>query len=213
MRLKLLCVLVLILSLINTAAFADTITLKDGRVIEGKIVEETKDYVKINFSDVILTYFPEEIDKITRAGPSAQEKIESKPEIKGETEAAIAEYYEKTIQLGAEGKFDEAISYYEKVIQLNPKLLAPYLGIGALYLRMGKFREAIDVLEKGLNINPEAIGPNAFLSVAYKKAGQDNKSRTYLEKTIDLIKRNRRWRGLYILIEELARDAGWLGKQ
>lgn len=45
-------------------AFADTVILKNGQTIEGKIVEKTDAYVKINFEGVGLTYFKDEIEKI-----------------------------------------------------------------------------------------------------------------------------------------------------
>lgn len=44
--------------------FAETIILKSGQKIEGKIVEKTKEYVKIDFYGVVLTYFFNEIDSI-----------------------------------------------------------------------------------------------------------------------------------------------------
>lgn len=45
-------------------AFADTITLKSGQEIEGRIVERTAESVKMESFGVEVTYFMDEIDKI-----------------------------------------------------------------------------------------------------------------------------------------------------
>ncbi len=47
-----------------TCAFADTVTLKSGKVVEGKIVEKTDKFVKIEFEEVPLVYFLDEVEKI-----------------------------------------------------------------------------------------------------------------------------------------------------
>lgn len=45
-------------------AFAETILLKSGQKIEGKITERTDKYIKVNFADVTLTYFLDDIASI-----------------------------------------------------------------------------------------------------------------------------------------------------
>lgn len=46
--------------------FSDSITLNSGTVIEGKIIEETATYVKIEYADVPLTYQKESIAQVRR---------------------------------------------------------------------------------------------------------------------------------------------------
>lgn len=53
---------ILTLAVLNTPALADTITLKSGKVIEGKILEKTDEYTKINFKGVDLTFYVDEIE-------------------------------------------------------------------------------------------------------------------------------------------------------
>ena len=45
-------------------AFAETIVLKSGNTIEGKMLERTDEYIKIDFEEAPLTYFMDEIDSI-----------------------------------------------------------------------------------------------------------------------------------------------------
>lgn len=55
--------------------FAETIILKSGKIIEGKIIERTDKYVKIDFYGVALTYF---LDEIQNIGEQEAERL-SKP--------------------------------------------------------------------------------------------------------------------------------------
>ncbi|MBU1726786.1 MAG: hypothetical protein KJ880_04065 [Candidatus Omnitrophica bacterium] len=59
-------VLLLIVAMLLAVSFlyADTLTLKDGKQIEGKILERGNDSVKIDIAGVEVTYFNDEIDKI-----------------------------------------------------------------------------------------------------------------------------------------------------
>lgn len=47
-------------------SFAEIITLKSGKTVEGKIVEETDKYVKIIFMGTTLTYWREDIESIDK---------------------------------------------------------------------------------------------------------------------------------------------------
>ncbi|MFH1198809.1 MAG: DUF2059 domain-containing protein [Candidatus Omnitrophota bacterium] len=53
---------------IFTMAFAETVVLKSGQKIEGKITENTDKYIKINFSGVELTYYKDQIAQIDGKG-------------------------------------------------------------------------------------------------------------------------------------------------
>ena len=60
-KIILLCLAFIFVSL---NSYADTISLKSGKQIEGKILEMTNDSVKIDFAGSVLTYFFDQIDKI-----------------------------------------------------------------------------------------------------------------------------------------------------
>lgn len=48
----------------STLIFAEIIILKSGKTVEGKIIEKTDQYIKIDFYGVILTYFLDEVESI-----------------------------------------------------------------------------------------------------------------------------------------------------
>lgn len=69
----------LILSLFfSIYVFAETVVLKSGKSVEGKILEKTDTYIKIDLLGTTLTYFLEDVEKIEEA------KVEPKEENKAE---------------------------------------------------------------------------------------------------------------------------------
>ncbi len=63
--------------------YSATIYLKDGRKIEGRIIEETDDYIKIDFYGGTLTYYKDKIERI--------ENFKGKSEIKSSSFSDIFE--------------------------------------------------------------------------------------------------------------------------
>ncbi len=53
-----------------TSAFGDTILLKSGQKVEGKIIENTGECVKIDFLGVELTYYKDEIASVSNSDSS-----------------------------------------------------------------------------------------------------------------------------------------------
>jgi len=60
-------VLIGILFLSVSSVFAETIVLKSGETVEGKLIEKTDKYIKIDFQGVPLTYFFDEVKSIDGA--------------------------------------------------------------------------------------------------------------------------------------------------
>jgi uncharacterized protein YbaP (TraB family) len=51
------------------SSYAETVYLKSGKVVEGRITQKTKEFIKINIFDVEVTYFNDEIEKISGDAP------------------------------------------------------------------------------------------------------------------------------------------------
>jgi hypothetical protein len=51
-------------------ASADTVRLKNGNVVEGKVIERTADMVKMDIGGVTLTYYADEIDTVADSSPA-----------------------------------------------------------------------------------------------------------------------------------------------
>jgi len=55
-------------------SFAETVVLKSGQTIEGRIIERTDEYIKVDFQGITLTYFLNEISSIEGLKDSSKPK-------------------------------------------------------------------------------------------------------------------------------------------
>ena len=70
-------------------------------------------------------------------------------------------HIELGITLASQGKMDEAISHFMKVLEVNPKEPRAHFNLGLVYESQGKINEAISEDSKCVSTNPE--NPNAYL--------------------------------------------------
>lgn len=115
-------ILLLTLSLcFSTFVFAETVILKSGKTIEGKIIERTDDYVKIDFMGVILTYFLDEVQDIKSVDgvqPEKKTTVASKT-----TPEPIVLKQNKTIQISSAPELDRLLDEHESYIDRYERLL------------------------------------------------------------------------------------------
>lgn len=67
-----------------TSAFADTVRLKNGNAVEGKVISQTAESVKIDIGGTTLTYYPDEIASVDAgavAAPAAAPVAPVSPEV------------------------------------------------------------------------------------------------------------------------------------
>ena len=179
---------------IGLSSHAEVLVLKNGKTIEGKILEKTDKYLKIDMWDIPITYYLADVDsidgqKITSL-PVAQNvtaeqnvSVEQKVvPIKEETSSSLVIIEEK-ISLGElkeaqeclrkattffkERKYKESALEFEKALKINPKLAEGYYGLGYVYASTKSYPEAIIYFNKALEISPnyaEAYNGLAYIS-------------------------------------------------
>jgi TolB-like protein/Flp pilus assembly protein TadD len=69
-------------------------------------------------------------------------------------------------------KYDEAIAWFRKGLELEPKLSWCHLWIGQAYVQKGMFKEAIDEVNQAVRLSGGDIRTKATLGYAYAVAGQ-----------------------------------------
>ena len=129
--------------------FGETIVLKSGKAIEGKITEKTDNSIKIDFYGVALTYFFDEIVSIDgkEVGFSHQTKESNKENIElAKTENIV----EKT--------FDN--DCFDKVKQMTLD--------GTRYVQKADFQEAIEIFNKGLELCKKCF-PLQYIAQEHRK--------------------------------------------
>lgn len=87
--------------------------------------------------------------------PSLQEKSEAK--------------YKEGLALFNDGKYQEAVVAYKKVIKINPKHLLAHNDLGASYAALGNYHEAIVSYLQATIINPKYDGTYFNLGLAYQE--------------------------------------------
>jgi tetratricopeptide (TPR) repeat protein len=81
-------------------------------------------------------------------GLAALEAIKKNTKYQAESHFYVAD------ALGRTKKFDEAIEYYDKAIELNPKIYGAYGALADIYRSRNRFEDAIEVTNKGLRQYP-----------------------------------------------------------
>jgi len=122
---------------------------------------------------------------------------------KGEKKKEATEAYNKTINnLNAtewfergyvdfiSGKNAEAITAYDKSIELNPKDARSYTNRGNAYYNLGNSNQAIKDYNQAIELNPKDVFANSNRGVAYYKLGNSNQAINDFNKAIELDPQN-----------------------
>ena len=157
----------LIISLVFGNVFAESIVLKSGKTVEGRLIEKTNKYIKIDFQGVLLTYFLDEIESIDGAkinsvvsndinnqhsGITKENNISStdlSADLTQNKEASFDlekanEVYKEGLVFLQSGRIDEAISKLSEAILLSPiSDLMSYLARGQAYALKNDYENAI----------------------------------------------------------------------
>ncbi|HEX8918694.1 MAG TPA: tetratricopeptide repeat protein, partial [Chloroflexota bacterium] len=77
--------------------------------------------------------------------------------------------YAAAMVLYSKGKYSEAASQLEGVVQKNPDLMRAYFGLGLAYDKVGKPEQAVEALKKYVQANPDDIAGNNALARVSKE--------------------------------------------
>ncbi len=119
-------------------------------------------------------------DKNNRLG------IHSRMQILDTNGIVAAIYHDRGSEYFKSGKFPEALSYFTKAIDLNPKSALTYVAQGDTYYRMGRYKEAIADFTKSVEINPIYSDVYSHRGSAYDQLGQHTQAIDDYTKAIEL---------------------------
>ena len=72
--------------------------------------------------------------------------------------------------------FINAVSCYQKAIEINPKLLGAHNNLGLVFRELNDFKNAISCYEKVIAMKPDHVGAHHNLALAYKELGEFEKA-------------------------------------
>ncbi|MGA8028033.1 MAG: tetratricopeptide repeat protein [Bryobacteraceae bacterium] len=84
----------------------------------------------------------------------------------------------------ARGDLSSAISKYESILRLSPRLGPAYNNLGALYFKLRDYPKAAAVLEKGLKVDPAMASASALLGMSLFQMGKYAEARPRLEQVL-----------------------------
>ena len=93
------------------------------------------------------------------------------PFLKTSKDYLAVECYDLAVDLFQKGDESNAVRYFLKAIELNPKYEDAYESLGVLYGRMGNFDKAIDLMEQLKELNPKCMMAFTNLSLYHMKLG------------------------------------------
>jgi len=84
------------------------------------------------------------------------------------------------------GQYDEAISDYNKALQINPKLAEAYCARGRTYLLKGEYEQAMSDLNKAIEMNPRLAEAYYNRGDAYGSKGQFDEALSDFNKALEI---------------------------
>jgi tetratricopeptide (TPR) repeat protein len=168
------------------SSYAEILVLKNGKNIEGKIIERTDKYVKINILDIPITYYLTDVEsidgqKVVTLPTENPMPVEKNTVPVKEENSSLPVVSEKKLSLGElkeaqeclqkgtnffkEKKYKEAALEFEKALQINPKLAEGYYGLGYVYTSTKNYLEAAAYFNKAITASPNYA--EAYVGLAY----------------------------------------------
>ena len=89
-------------------------------------------------------------------------------------------------EAGRKAKMEEAIFYFEKAREIDPKIKEVYDLLGTLLLQLGQYDKARAILEQGVELFPDSATVWQNLSFLYAKLGEKDKAEEAFEKSKQL---------------------------
>ncbi len=99
----------------------------------------------------------------------------------GSDNPRVQELYGRAKTAQSQGDIAAAISRYEEILRIAPRLGPAYNNLGGLYFRQREYRKAAAVLEAGLKINPAMPSASALLGISLFEMAEYGKARPRLE--------------------------------
>lgn len=175
---------VVILIISKTFVLAETIILKSGQKVEGKIIEKTDKYIKIDFQGVSLTY---NVDEIASIEKEVVAPLATRETVSGITTGTsdLEKYTTESEQCFLNEKYEDTITLLKKIILLKPEDSDLQIVLGILYYYAGNLEESIATLQKALSLAPNDPEINLYLSIVYDSKGDGQKAKELLSKIIE----------------------------
>jgi tetratricopeptide (TPR) repeat protein len=156
--------------------FAETIVLKSGKSVEGKLLEKTDKYIKIDFYGVPLTFFNEEVEK----SESTEEDLRKRDEER----AAISEIGIEASRYIGNGQFNKVEEVYKAGLKKFPNNALLWAARAGNILDQGNIDKAIEYCNQSLSLDSCCAEAYFVLGLVYAKKKSEDKAVGYFQEAI-----------------------------
>ena len=184
MNLKLIGIFLLAGILITGYGYADSIILKSGQKIEGKILKKTDKDITIELDGVTRTYLNNEVENID-AMPGAETAGDNSVK-SNDKEILAKKHFLKAVEQYQNNDLDQAIAEFGKAIEMDPNYAEAYAFRGRLYAVKKEYRLADDDLDQAIKINPKLPNPYAVKAVLHARQGNFKQAIEEYNKAIEI---------------------------
>jgi tetratricopeptide (TPR) repeat protein len=164
-------------------AHAETVKLKSGKTVQGKIVERDKKTIQLDVGlDFPITYYLDEIQDISPDKPPAAAAAASKSSVSSQ-ETAADQKEQQGLELIDRGQMDEGLALLREAVRMDSaanrhlNLGSILMGNGVSLQKQGKAGEAAKIFHEAESEIQEAIKKfdaqeeTMFISEAYNMLG------------------------------------------
>jgi tetratricopeptide (TPR) repeat protein len=102
-----------------------------------------------------------------------------------EMEHSLEAIRELAIQAANLGKYDEAVSLWQKVIGLQPEMADAFVNMGTAYWNLGKYHEAVESAQKAMELAPNMKEAHFNYCLSLLHLGQADAAIPVLESLLD----------------------------
>ena len=192
--------------LFSFCACADTIKLKTGEVVSGTILERGSDHVKFDFNGTVLTYDMADIEKIAanaaalNNAPAPADDFQKGLDFvaRGSFWEAIAAFrsylkdhpdsftacYNLAGAYFTLGKFDYAITWYEKALQFKPADADVLIGLGISFRLSLQCDKAAAALKEAVKNSPGNARAMTELALTYQSIEEFKSAAVWYERAL-----------------------------
>lgn len=111
---------------------------------------------------------------------------DSTDNVKSDLKEQARLYRSQGLELQRIGKLDEALSLYQKAVQLDPQFIAAYNDMGILYEAKGLPKKAEESYLRAIELEPGYLSSYSNLALLYESQREFEKAAHYWQKRIDL---------------------------
>jgi tetratricopeptide (TPR) repeat protein len=168
-----------------SSIYAETIILKSGKTIEGKIIQKIDDRIKIDAGGMLMGYYLDEIETINGKRVGVY-KSEVNIQEEKKDKFASQEASDQGVAYLDRQRYDEAIAEFNKAIEIDPDFADAYYNRGIANSKKGNLNQAISDYTKAIQINPNDSDSYYNRGLVYHKKNDFNQAISDYTKAIQI---------------------------